>query len=281
MVQTIPQTIEIKGSNSKMISLDVFVNALEAKNAPVLIFCHGYKGFKDWGCWNLVAEEFANQGFNFIKFNFSHNGVTSQNPLEFDDLDAFGNNNYTKELADLSSVISWVKSEKVKDPLFETESIYLIGHSRGGGIVSLAAAQNKSVKKAVVWASVFDLTTRLPKNIEEWKEKGVVYQLNGRTHQEMPLFYQFYENTILNEDELSIAVQGKKITIPFCIIHGKEDNAVSFQDAEKLHEVISTSELILMENTGHTFGSSHPWNENTLPKDLAEAVQESIRFLKD
>jgi pimeloyl-ACP methyl ester carboxylesterase len=137
------------------------------------------------------------------------------------------------------------------------------------------------VKKAVVWASVFDLTTRLPKNIEEWKEKGVIYQLNGRTRQEMPLFYQFYENTILNKDELSIAVQGKKISIPFCIIHGKEDTAVSFEDAEKLHEVISTSELILMENTGHTFGSSHPWIEFTLPKDLAEAVQESIRFLKD
>ena len=280
-IQTIPQTIEIEGSNSLPISLDVSINSLGMKDAPVVIFCHGYKGFKDWGCWNLVAEKFANSGFNFLKFNFSHNGVTSSNRTEFDDLNAFGNNNYTKELSDLESVINWVKSEKSQDPLFDTESIFIIGHSRGGGIVSLAAAQNENLKRAVVWASVFDLTNRLPKNTEEWKKQGVVYQLNGRTNQEMPLFYQFYENTILNKKELSIAIQGKKVSIPFCIIHGMDDKAVSFEEAEKLHEVIPTSELILMENTGHTFGSSHPWKENNLPKELNEVVEETIRFLKD
>ena len=26
---------------------------------PIVVFCHGYKGFKDWGCWNLLAEEFC------------------------------------------------------------------------------------------------------------------------------------------------------------------------------------------------------------------------------
>ncbi len=280
-IQTIPQTIEIEGSNSLLISLDVSINSLGMKNAPVVIFCHGYKGFKDWGCWNLVAEKFANSGFNFLKFNFSHNGVTSIKRTEFDDLNAFGNNNYTKELSDLESVINWVKSEKSQDPLFDTDSIFIIGHSRGGGIVSLAAAQNENLKRAVVWASVFDLTARLPKNTEEWKKQGVVYQLNGRTNQEMPLFYQFYENTILNKKELSIAIQGKKVSIPFCIIHGMDDKAVSFEEAEKLHEVIPTSELILIENTGHTFGSSHPWKENHLPKELNEVVEETIRFLKD
>ena len=60
---------------------------------PLVIFSHGYKGFKDWGCWNLVAEAFKNSGFAFVKFNFSHNGGTIKQPLDFPDLDAFDENN--------------------------------------------------------------------------------------------------------------------------------------------------------------------------------------------
>ena len=26
-------------------------------------FAHGYKGYKDWGAWNLMAEKFAKNGF--------------------------------------------------------------------------------------------------------------------------------------------------------------------------------------------------------------------------
>ena len=56
---------------------------------PLIIFCHGYKGFKDWGAWNLMAEAFAKIGFCFIKFNFSHNGGTIEQPIDFPDLEAF------------------------------------------------------------------------------------------------------------------------------------------------------------------------------------------------
>mgnify|MGYP000221090702 CR=1 FL=1 len=69
-------------------------NALQK---PIVIFCHGYKGFKDWGAWHLVAETFAKKGYFFLKFNFSHNGGTIEQPIDFPDLEAFAQNNYTKE----------------------------------------------------------------------------------------------------------------------------------------------------------------------------------------
>ena len=56
----------------------------DSKN--LVVFCHGFKGFKDWGCWNLVANLFAENDLKFLKFNFSHNGVTLDNPLKFFDL---------------------------------------------------------------------------------------------------------------------------------------------------------------------------------------------------
>ena len=90
------KNIILDGRHSKPILADVF---FKENNQPkkVVVFCHGYKGFKDWGAWNLMAEEFAKAGFFFIKFNFSHNGGTPEQPIDFPDLEAFGNNNYTKE----------------------------------------------------------------------------------------------------------------------------------------------------------------------------------------
>ena len=69
------RNIALEGKHQRPVVTDVF---FEEDNTPkpVLIFCHGYKGFKDWGLWDLTAEAFARRGFFFIKFNFSFNGGT-------------------------------------------------------------------------------------------------------------------------------------------------------------------------------------------------------------
>ena len=103
---------------------------------PVVIFCHGFKGFKDWGAFDIVAEKFAAAGFVYVKFNFSHNGTTVDHPMDFVDLDAFGNDNLSIEMDDLGVVIDWVCSAAfpVKATDVNTQQLYLMGHSRGGGI---------------------------------------------------------------------------------------------------------------------------------------------------
>ena len=87
-------------NHKKPILWDAFFNA-DNTLKPVVIFCHGYKGFKDWGAWDSVAKIFSDKGFFFLKFNFSHNGGTIENPIDFPDLEAFAENNYSKELDDL------------------------------------------------------------------------------------------------------------------------------------------------------------------------------------
>ena len=64
--------------HNKPIVTDVFYLKDHVKK-PIVLFCHGYKGFKDWGAWNLAAETFANNNLFFVKFNFSHNGGTLEN----------------------------------------------------------------------------------------------------------------------------------------------------------------------------------------------------------
>ena len=59
------------------------------KLKPLLVFCHGFKGFKDWGHFNLIADDFCNSGMIVLKFNFTFNGGTAEDPIDFPDLNSF------------------------------------------------------------------------------------------------------------------------------------------------------------------------------------------------
>ncbi|MEN4760070.1 alpha/beta fold hydrolase [Chryseobacterium sp. C39-AII1] len=245
---------------------------------PLVIFVHGYKGYKDWGAWDLMAENFAEAGFFFAKFNFSHNGTTVEDPYNFADLEAFGNNNYSKELSDLGAVIDYfVADEKVDD-----QKIILIGHSRGGGISIIKTYEDERINGLITLASV-DTLERFPKNeaFEKWKEAGVYYVVNGRTKQEMPHYYQFYQDFEKDEHRFDVERATEMAKAHVLIIHGINDESVSVKNAEHLHILNPNSELYLIENANHTFGAKEPWEENEMPKDLNEVVDKCVEFINE
>ena len=247
----------------------------------IVIFCHGYKGFKNWGSWDLVAKNFAENNHFFIKFNFSHNGGTLQNPIDFPDLKAFGENNFTTELNDLEDVISWIISNKKYEDEVDTNNITLIGHSRGGGIVLIKASENKKISKVISWNGVSDYGNRFPKGktLETWKNNGISYVLNGRTKQQMPHEYQFYKDFKENEERLTIKTAIEKLNKAQLIIAGTSDEVIKPIEAENMHLWNPESELVLIDQMNHTLGSKHPWSENKLPIHLKKTVQISIDFI--
>jgi len=248
---------------------------------PVVIFCHGYKGFKDWGCWNIMAEDMAEKEVFFLKFNFSHNGGTIEEPIDFPDLNSFGVNNFTKELDDLEEVISWISNPENKySSDIDSTNIILVGHSRGGGIVTIKASEDERISKLVTLAGASDYKSRFPSGDElaYWRKEGVAYIENTRTKQQMPHYIQFYDDFVKNESRLTISLAANKINIPHLIIHGTTDETVPFYEAEALHSWSVNSELFAIEEANHVFGGAHPWNDNTLPEHLQLAVNELIKF---
>ena len=267
--------------HQKPIVTDVFYKQNQQKK-PIVIFCHGYKGYKDWGSWDLMADYFAKNNFFFLKFNFSHNGGTLENPIDFPDLEAFGENNFTTELNDLETVIDWVISNENYLSEVDIENITLIGHSRGGGIVMIKAAENSKVSKVITWNGVSDYGSRFPKGakLAAWKENGVMYVLNGRTKQQMPHYYQFFQDFKENENRLKIKTAVQKLNIPLLIINGVEDIVVPPSEGENIHSWNSKSKWIVIDKMNHTLGSKHPWDEEELPIELKKVVQLSIDFIQ-
>ncbi len=274
------KNFHLNGKHNKPILVDITYDSSQ-KNLPVVVFCHGYKGFKDWGAWNLIANEFAKAGFFFLKFNFSHNGGTLQQPVDFPDLEAFGKDNYSKQLDDLGTVLDWVESTHEYSKNIDVHQISLIGHSRGGGISLLKTNEDKRIKKLVTWAGVSNFHYRFPKGkaLEEWKEKGVYYVKNGRTKQDMPHYYQFYEDYLTNKKRFDFKEALQQLEIPYLIIHGTVDETVSNKEAEFLFDNSTTSTLKWIAGANHVFSMKHPWSESSLPEEAIELVEKSIDFL--
>ena len=245
--------------------------------SKLVIFCHGYKGFKDWGCWNLVANKFAFNDIKFLKFNFSHNGGTIENPIDFPNLEAFSKNNYSLELSDVSRIIEFLLNNK--EGLFQFNELNIIGHSRGGGIATLAADKH-SLNKLITWASVSDFGERFPneKELLIWKKNGIRFVENNRTKQMLPHLYQFYEDFINNKRKLNIKNSIQNFDGKSLICHGSLDQAVNISNAQKLVHWGKNSSFFKIRSN-HTFGARHPWKDKLLPEDLNLICNETISFL--
>ena len=158
----------------------------------------------------------------------------------------------------------------------------MIGHSRGGAISLLKASEDSRIKKLVTWAAVSNLNSLIfheGTKLEQWKKDGVMYIVNGRTKQKMPHYIQFYYNFIYNKNRLNVKNAAKKMSIPHLIIHGDKDISVPFIHAQNLHEWNTTSQLIIVPESNHVFGTSQPWINKKLPKDFIFVLEKTIAFI--
>ena len=270
------QNFNIPGAKGRGMLIDVtFDDAL--KNAPTVIFAHGFKGFKDWGAHNLVAQHFAENGFRFLKFNFSHNGTTADKPTDFADLIAFADNTFSIELEDLKAIIDFACNGSAMPA---ADGVYLIGHSMGGGIGIIKTAEDVRIKKLITMASISGFRNLWPKEIEkQWRLTGITYMTNKRTGQEMPLKVSLLDDLDKHPARLDILAKAAEIKQPWLIVQGDEDTSVPIKHAEELKTAQPHAKLLVIPGADHVFGASHPYTENSLPLPLAEFCKQSFTFL--
>lgn len=275
---TTERNILIENKDTKNFLADAFYPE-DSAELPLVLFVHGYKGYKDWGAWHLMASELARAGYFTVTFNFSHNGTTVENPSEFADLEAFGQNNFTKEISDLNAVIAYFS----KDKRIDTSRIAIFGHSRGAGISLIKAYEDERIKVAIALAGVSHFGYRFPhgERLEHWQQEGVMYSENKRTGQQMPHYIQFYNDYKENEDRFNIQYAAQHLGKPLMIIQGGADDVVKDKEANLLHEWCSGSQLVVLEEAGHTFGASEPWTAEMMPADLQKATVALISFLDE
>jgi pimeloyl-ACP methyl ester carboxylesterase len=246
--------------------------------APVILFVHGFKGFKDWGQWPLLSKDLVAKGFHVIRMNFSHNGTSPENPFDFVDLESFGKNTFTQELKDTQHVLDWVFEDHQCGERADLDRIFMLGHSRGGATTMITAAEDARIKKLATLSSVSTLERFSEAELKYWKENGVIHVVNGRTNQNMPLYYSLAEDFLNNTPRLDLEKIIPKIQQPFLVVHAENDETVPITEAHKIHSLAPNSILDIISDADHSFGGGHPYSKDRLPEFTQQAVEKISAF---
>jgi len=242
---------------------------------PVVVICHGFKGFRNWGFFPWVAERLAAAGFAAIRFDFSLNGI-GEDGQTFDRLDLFTRNTVTRELGDLQRVLAAVRGGELGDRL-DPGRISLLGHSLGGGVSLLGALEDPSVHAVATWASVAHFFHGTDAGL--WKRQGHLDFLNARTGQIMRLDYEVFEDLQANAARYDLLTRLPALRIPVLLVHGSHDASVGPEASESLARSLEgRGTLHILPGAGHTFGAVHPFGEPT--PELEEAFRVTLRFLQ-
>ncbi len=232
---------------------------------PAVLVLHGFKGFKDWGMFPPLAERLALAGFTAVSPNLSGSGVDDSGEFTLPEL--FGHNTFSAELQDVGTVVDALVHGRLGIPAPST--LGLIGHSRGGGVAVLQAAGDTRVRALVTWSAISRVERWPQDQRAAWRAAGQTEIKNARTGQVLPLYTDVLDDIEQNADSLDIEAAAARISIPWLIIHGTEDESVGFSEAEALKAATTrkTSRLLPIEGGGHTFGATHPWRSSTAQLD--------------
>lgn len=275
------QTGQIPSSEGLPIYYDLLIPAAPNGNVfPVVLFVHGFKGFKDWGAFPDACEELTRAGFAVIAFNLSLNGV-GKSMIEFDEPEMFKRQTLSQDLADVGSVIEAIKSKEIYSDkaVMDTDRIGIFGHSRGGHTAVVAAAEYTEIQCLVTWSAVADYNKRWSKEmVDDWNKKGFTQIKNSRTGEVLNLDKVVYEDAMQNANKLMAIERVKELYIPSMFIAGKEDEAVPPLDSEKLYRAspAEEKEIRLIPNAGHTFGVSHPFTSKEFPYQFTDVIDLTV-----
>lgn len=251
--------------------------ACQNEARAIVVICHGFKGFKDWGMFPYAAERLSRH-MHAITFNFSHNGV-GEDLLEFTELDKFAVNTYSRELEDLDKVVSLVHSGRL--PLSGDASavgdyahlpMILLGHSRGGAVSMIYALDNPELVHGMIgWNGSMNTDIFSEEDKHKMRTEGRAYTVNARTKQRMPLDRVILEDLEQNRSRFDILGRAHTLQVPAVLIQGSDDIERIKQNSAKFVERNPRVKRVIVEGANHTFQAVHPF-QGTTPQ-LEEAIR--------
>ncbi len=240
-----------------------------------VLCCHGFKGFARWGFFPLLAERLDERGFIAITYDGSGNGIGVDRE-SFTERDAFFANTYAREQADLDGVIAAAQG---RGWLLDDGGFALVGHSRGGATALLHAARpDARVRALVTWAAIGDVRRWTAEQRRDWRARGWLDVPNTRTGEVLRLgTAQLDEIEVEGGASLDLIAAAGRLTIPWLIAHGADDETVSPDDGERLAAAAPHATHHVVPRAGHTFGATHPLDG--VPAPLADVLGRTLDFL--
>ncbi len=260
---------QLASSNRDPIRGDVWRSESGDSDAVVII-CHGFKGFKDWGFFPHLAARLARGGMTAVTFNFSGSGVGPDGE-SFSEPERFSHATVSNDLADLDTVCGALLGGSLLPELAVPTGLGLFGHSRGGAVALLQAVRAATCRALVTWSAVADFRRWGRETLAKWRADGKLDIMNTRTGEVLPLYTDCLADLEAHGGrQLDILQAAASLEIPWLIVHGDVDKTVAPSDAKRLYRAATkgNATLQLVRGGSHTLGAQHPWAGSTPQLEL-------------
>ncbi len=203
--------------------------------APVVVLCHGFKGFAEWGFLPPLAALLAERGLAAVRFNFGDSGMRLGDEL-VTDLDAFRRQTISGEVDDLLAVVAAAR------------------------LAEASRDESGRLRALVTWAAVSHLD-RLPADeVQRWRETGTWTAVNARTGQRLPVGLELLRDVEAHGEEIDPRRAAARRRAPWLIVHGDRDETVPVAEGDALAAAAAPPvELLRIEGGDHTFGAKTPF----------------------
>ena len=214
--------------NSHGESLDYSFHQGEADSKHIVVLGHGVTGNKDRPFVVALAGGLAAAGIAVLRFSFSGNGGSEGR---------FIDSTISKEVEDLGSVL---------DALSDYSVCYA-GHSMGGAVGVLRASQDKRIDMLVSLAGMVHTKTFAQTEFGDvTPDEGFMWD-----KPDCPLSSTYMDDMTQID---SVVDRGSRITVPWLILHGTEDDVVPIGESREIFENANEpKELIELEGADHVF----------------------------
>ena len=227
-------------------NLDYTFHAGDKSSQHIVVLGHGVTGNKDRPFLVELADNLSNAGIPTIRFSFSGNGNSDGE---------FTQSTISKEIGDLASVLD----------VLDNHTICYVGHSMGGAVGVLSASQDNRIKLLVSLAGMVETKAFAQREFGDvTPDKGFMWD-----EPTCPLSQAYMDDlTQIN----TVVDCASKISIPWLLVHGTEDDVVPIEDSQKIYaQANEPKELLTIEDANHVFSDD----------SLSPMVEKVVDWIRD